>query len=299
MVSLQSLKKLVEEHGDALKAPIRSFPVAGRTMDFDRNPMLMGVVNLSADSWYRESVCLSLEAAIQRGRVLAAQGASLIDLGAESTLPQAKRVDGAEQVLGVMPVLKALVDDDIAVSIETYLPEVAKACLEAGASVLNLTGCGSAESIYEMAAENGAAVIICYVDGEHVRDVGALDIADDPVPVMLDYFRREIERAARKGLERIFVDPGMGFYYKNLDDGRQRVRYQARTFLNTFRFRELGFPICHALPHAFETFGEEVRTAEGFFATLASLGGTHLFRTHEVPRVKAVLDTLGMMADPD
>jgi hypothetical protein len=56
--------------------------------------------------------------------------------------------------------------------------------------------------------------------------------------------------------------------------------------------RELGCPICHALPHAFEYFGEEVRSAEPFFAVLAALGQTNLFRTHEVARVKAVLDTL-------
>jgi hypothetical protein len=63
-------------------------------------------------------------------------------------------------------------------------------------------------------------------------------------------------------------------------------------FLNTFRLRELGFPICHALPHAFEIFGDEVRCAEPFFAVLAALGKTDLFRTHEVPRIKAVLDTM-------
>jgi dihydropteroate synthase len=65
-----------------------------------------------------------------------------------------------------------------------------------------------------------------------------------------------------------------------------------KTFLTTFRLRKLGFPVCHALPHAFEYFGEEVRSAESFFAVLAALGKTDLFRTHEVPKVKAVLDTL-------
>jgi dihydropteroate synthase len=63
-------------------------------------------------------------------------------------------------------------------------------------------------------------------------------------------------------------------------------------FLNSFRLREFGFPICHALPHAFEYFGEEVRCAEPFFAVLASLGKADLFRTHEVTRTRAVLDTL-------
>jgi hypothetical protein len=65
-----------------------------------------------------------------------------------------------------------------------------------------------------------------------------------------------------------------------------------RVFLNSFRLRTLGFPVCHALPHAFEYFGEEVRCAEPFFAVLAALGKTDLFRTHEVARTRAVLDTL-------
>jgi hypothetical protein len=67
-----------------------------------------------------------------------------------------------------------------------------------------------------------------------------------------------------------------------------------RVFLNTFRLRDLGFPLCHALPHAFEYFGEEVRCAEPFFGVLAALGKTDCFRTHEVPRVKAVLDTMSV-----
>ncbi len=65
-----------------------------------------------------------------------------------------------------------------------------------------------------------------------------------------------------------------------------------QVFLNSFRLRSLGFPICQALPHGFEFFGEEVRCAEPFFAVLAALGKTDLFRTHEVPRIRAVLETL-------
>ena len=79
---------------------------------------------------------------------------------------------------------------------------------------------------------------------------------------------------------------------EQLQDSTARVRHQMTTFLNTFRLRALGFPTCHALPHAFEYFQEEVRCAEPFFAVLAALGKTDLFRTHEVPRIKAVLETM-------
>ena len=98
--------------------------------------------------------------------------------------------------------------------------------------------------------------------------------------------------ATRNGVKKILLDPGLGFYYRNLQDSAVRVRHQMNVFLNTFRLRNLGFPICHALPHAFEYFREEVRCAEQFFAVLAALGKTDLFRTHEVRRVKAVLDTM-------
>jgi dihydropteroate synthase len=130
------------------------------------------------------------------------------------------------------------------------------------------------------------------VQGRHVRAVGDFAFSADPAAAMLGYFSRLAELAAKNGVERIVLDPGLGFYYRNLQDGAARVRHQMSVFLNTFRLRALGFPVCHALPHAFENFGEEVRSAEAFFAVLAALGKTDLFRTHEVPRVKAVLDTL-------
>jgi dihydropteroate synthase len=110
--------------------------------------------------------------------------------------------------------------------------------------------------------------------------------------MLRDYFSRQIEIAQRNGVEKIFIDPGLGFYYRNLQDGAARVRHQMNIFLNTFRLRALGFPVCNALPHAFEFFQDEVRCAEPFFAVLAALGKTDLFRTHEVPRIKAVLGTM-------
>ena len=146
--------------------------------------------------------------------------------------------------------------------------------------------------MFRLVADHGAAVIICHVQGKNVRDVADFDFSTDPTAMMLDYFARQIEIATRNGVERIFIDPGLGFYYRNLQDSAVRVRHQMNVFLNTFRLRTLGFPVCHALPHAFEYFGEEVRCAEPFMAVLAALGKTDLFRTHEVPRIKAVLDTM-------
>jgi dihydropteroate synthase len=282
----------MEAHRQAAKSKVKEFTIAGQHFAFNSTPAIMGVVNLSPDSWYRESVCLSPESAIRRGKVLFAQGANIIDIGAESTLGKAALVDDANQQKQLLPVVRGLRESGILVSTETYQLNVARACLEAGTNILNLTGSRSSEEIYKMVAGHDAAVIICYVQGDNVREVGEFDFGTDPTEMMREYFARQIELATSNGVHKIFLDPGLGFYYRNLQDSALRVRHQMTIFLNSFRLRTLGFPICHALPHAFEYFGEEVRCAEPFFAVLAALGKTDLFRTHEVPRTRAVLETL-------
>ena len=292
MLNLEYLAELAERHRAAMTARVKEFEIGGRPFHFNSAPSIMGVVNLSPDSWYRESVCLNAEQAVQRGRVLQAQGASIIDVGAESSLAHAARVDDSGQESRLLPVIKDLRAAGILVSAETYQVKVARACLEAGANVLNLTGTERGDELFRIVAAHDAAVIICYVQGRNVREVGDFDFSADPTAMMEEYFSRQIELASRNGVEKILIDPGLGFYYRNLQDSAVRVRHQMTVFLNTFRLRKLGFPTCHALPHAFEYFGEEVRSAEPFFAMLAALGKTDLFRTHEVPRIKAVLETL-------
>jgi dihydropteroate synthase len=283
---------LLEKNRAAASVPVKTFSLGGKTFNFNAAPAIMGVINLSADSWYRESVCLTTESAIQRGHVLHDQGADIVDLGAESTLAQAARADDVVQNSKLLPVIENLRAAEILVSVETYQPAVTRACFDAGANVLNLTGSDQSDELFRMVAAHDAAVIICYVQGKNVREVGDFDFSADPVGMMRDYFARQIEIAQRNGVEKIILDPGLGFYYRNLQDSAIRVRHQMTVFLNTFRLRALGFPVCQALPHAFEYFGEEVRCAEPFFAVLAALGKTDLFRTHEVPRIKAVLETM-------
>ncbi len=291
MLSIEYLAELLDEHRTAAAVRVREFAIGNRHFAFNSAPSIMGVVNLSPDSWYRESVCLATGKAVERAKILVAQGAAIIDVGAESTLAHAARLSDDDHRRKVLPVVKELAAAGLLVSVETYAKDVARASLEAGARVINLTGMEDAAEIFTMAADFSAGVIICYVQGRNVREVGDFEL-NNVIPAMTEYFSRQTSLAAKAGLDRVFIDPGLGFYYRNLQDSATRVRHQMETFLQTFRVRALGFPVCHALPHAFEFFGEEVRCAEAFFAVLAALGKTDLFRTHEVPRIKAVLDTL-------
>jgi dihydropteroate synthase len=292
MLTLEQLAGILGRHELEEGGKVRDFSLGSEAFAFNSSPAIMGVINLSPDSWYRESVCLSADRAIERGLMLRAQGARIVDVGAESTLAKAARLDEGAQRDKLLPVVRGLAAAKVVVSVETYRAEVARACLEAGAQVINLTGVEEADAIFRLAGEHGAAVIVCYVQGANPREVVDFEAGEDVIEGMRAYFGRWCEAAGRQGVERILIDPGLGFYYRNLQDSALRVRHQMMVFLNSFRLRTLGFPVCQALPHAFEYFGEDVRCAEPFFAVLAALGKTDLFRTHEVTRVRAVLETL-------
>jgi len=117
MLSLEQLAGLLETNRAAASARVKEFSIGGRKFNFNSQPAIMGVVNLSADSWYRESVCLTAEAAVARGKTLATQGAQIIDVGAESTLAHAARAGNAAQKSKLIPVIKELRAEKILVSV--------------------------------------------------------------------------------------------------------------------------------------------------------------------------------------
>jgi dihydropteroate synthase len=226
---------------------------------------------------------------------MAAQGAHFIDIGAESSTAKAVRVSADEQIAALVPVIETLTADGIDVSAETYEPRVVRACLAAGAKVLNLTGSAYQDEMFALAAEFKATVILCYVKGSNVREITDVTLDADPFPGIREHFADRVARANAAGVDRIAIDPGMGFFYGNLVTPATRVQHQTHVLLNGFRLRALGLPICNAMPHAFDLFEDQFRTAEGFFAVLASLGGTGIFRTHEVAHVAAVLGAMGTL----
>src|SRR6266404_1666398 len=119
MLKLEDLAALLEKNREAAQARVQEFALDDKFFAFNSQPAIMGVINLSADSWYRESVCLSVDQAIQRGKVLHAQGTELVDLGAESTLAHAARVDDSVQNSKLLPIVQGLRAAKILVSVET------------------------------------------------------------------------------------------------------------------------------------------------------------------------------------
>ena len=292
MLTLADLAQLADRYHDSLGLSVEPLILGNDVVDVNTEPVIMGTINLSRDSTYRDSIATSTEDAIRRGRIMAAQGAAIVDVGAESTTARAARIDASAQAAAAVPVIEALASEGICVSIEAYATDVVSAALTAGARVVNLTGSAEQDPIFELAAAFDATVILCFVGASTVRDVVDVPLSEDPIPHLLEHFTARVERARSLGATRLVIDPGMGFYYGNLTDPTTRVQHQTRVLLNSFRLRALGLPICQALPHAFDLFGDQFRSAEAYFATLAFLGGTSVYRTHEVASVRAALGAM-------
>lgn len=289
MLDLATLSEFAARHGGGAPAPVQPFVLAGREVDTDARPVVMGCVNLSRDSTYRESVAPTPQAAARKVLVQLAQGADLVDLGLEATSPRARRVDAHEQVDTLVPVLEAVGEGTAAMSVETFEPAVAEAALRLGVRTINFTGAQTEGEIYALAAAHDAAVVICYSPGLNVRGGFEASLDVDPVPHLLEHFAPRVEAARAAGVRGIAVDPGVGFHFSNVTDPLTRIRYQSKVLLHSLRLRAAGVPVCQALPHAFDVFEDQFRSAESFYAVLARLGGNGVLRTHEVPLVVSTL----------
>src|SRR5258708_34261277 len=122
MLKLEDLSELLEKHREAAAAQVKEFALGGEFFPFNARPAIMGVINLSTDSWYRESVCLTGEMAVRRAKVLQAQGPGIVDRGAESTLAHAARADEAAQTSRMLPVVERQRSTGVGESAGTYRP---------------------------------------------------------------------------------------------------------------------------------------------------------------------------------
>ncbi|UZF95055.1 dihydropteroate synthase [Bosea sp. NBC_00550] len=204
----------------------------GRSLALDALPLVMGIVNVTPDSFSDGGLLASTEAAVAHGERLAAEGAAIVDVGGESTRPGHATVDAATELARVLPVIAGLkARTDTPISIDSYKAEVAEAALAAGAAIVNdVWGAQRDPRIAEVAARAGAPIILM-----HNRETidASLDIFDD-VRRFLD---RSIAIATQAGVPRgqIVVDPGIGFG-KTISQNLDLIRHLDR-------LNELGCPI--------------------------------------------------------
>jgi dihydropteroate synthase len=185
-----------------------------RDLDLSRRALVMGIVNVTPDSFSDGGEFLDPEAACAHGLEMIAQGADILDIGGESTRPGSEGVSADEETRRVVPVIQAIRKKTNALlSIDTSKAAVARAALEAGADILNdVTGLRGDPEMLPLAAESRAGVVIMHMQGTP-RTMQAAPHYDDVVGEVGEFFRQSLERAVACGLDpmSIALDPGIGF----------------------------------------------------------------------------------------
>lgn len=184
-----------------------------QSFDLTRRALVMGVLNVTADSFSDGGEFLDAQAALDQAQRLIAEGADIIDVGGESTRPGAGPVAEDEELRRVLPVVKALARDGrAAISIDTTKPAVARAAMAAGAEIINDVGGLRLEAMREVVRESGAAAVAMHMQGTP-RDMQVAPQYGDVCEEIREFFRQTFDACLGCGIDpmRLAFDPGIGF----------------------------------------------------------------------------------------
>ena len=192
----------------------RQWKIAGRVFDLSRHGLIMGVLNVTPDSFSDGGKFFTVEKAVDHGLKMAAEGAQIIDAGGESTHPGGEFVAVEEELRRVIPVVERLrAKIDIVISIDTSKAQVVRAAIDAGASIVNdVTGGQGDKEMMPLVAESKAAFIIMHMQG-NPRTMQIEPHYIDVVSEVADFFRQQYARALECGIDPMAIafDPGIGF----------------------------------------------------------------------------------------
>ena len=268
----------------------RVFKCGSRTLKLGKKTYIMGILNVTPDSFSDGGKFLDPQAAIDHAKLMVKQGADIIDVGGESSRPGSEPVSVEEEKRRVIPVIRRLVKElDVPLSIDTYKSEVAKDALEAGACLVNdISGLRFSPDMAAIVADAKASVVVMHIKGTPKT------MQKDPkyknvVKEVMGQLKVQTDLAKKAGIpkDRILIDPGIGF--------GKTVDHNCRLIAEVRQLRKLGYPILIGTSR--KTFigkilGTEVDDRlEGTIASnvVAVLGGVDFVRVHDVKEIKRAL----------
>ncbi len=280
---LRSLLDRLENRRLVLKTPRREIVLGERTL-------IMGVLNVTPDSFSDGNRYLDRIRAVERGRQMAEEGADIIDIGGESTRPGAQTVLLKEEIARVLPVVEELAAKlTVPVSVDTMKARVAEKALEAGAEIINdVSALAGDRKMASVIRKADAALVLMHMRGTPADMQSGNLHYDDLTGEILSFLERAVGKAlaAGIGLERLVVDPGIGFGKTYEDNCRILNRLD--------EFKSMGLPLLVGTSRkAFigSVTGDTAdRRLEGTAATVAAavMNGCHIVRVHDVAAMKKV-----------
>jgi dihydropteroate synthase len=282
------------------------FRLGKKTVVLGRRTLLMGVLNITPDSFSDGGMFLDPSRAIDHALALQKAGADILDIGAESTRPGALGINAEEELRRLLPVLQGLRGKlKIPVSLDTRKSAVAEIAVGAGAQILNdVSGLNHDPRLAEIAARHKAPLILMHMRGEP-RTMQTAPFARDVVKDVTQGLRTSIRKARKAGVTKsqIILDPGIGFgksfeqNYELLANLPQLARLGYPLMVGTSRKGFLGKTLAHA------TNKSKVPPTERLWATAATvtasiLAGAHIVRVHDVAEMLHVARTADHILNP-
>jgi len=252
------------------------------------HPLVMGIVNVTPDSFSDGGRHVAIDAALAHAHRLIVEGADILDIGGESTRPGAVPVALADELARVIPLIEALRGIAIPISIDTYKPEVMAAAIAAGASMVNDINALQDPAALAVVAAHNVAVCLMHKQGE-VQTMQAAPRYRNVVDEVREFLRARVEACEAAGIEsdRIVIDPGFGF--------GKSVAHNFSMLGNLSEFAEIGMPVLAGLSRKSmlgEVTGQPVEqrlSASVAAALIAAQRGAELLRVHDV---RATVDVL-------
>ncbi len=274
---------------DALPADTTplTWQVGARALSLER-PLIMGIVNVTPDSFSDGGRYYEPGAALAHAQRLISEGADVLDIGGESTRPGAEAVPVTEELRRVVPLIEALADCGVPLSIDTSKPEVMRAALHAGAVIINDVYAFQAPGALDAASESECGVILMHMQGTP-RTMQQAPSYDDVTGEVLQFLTLRIEAACSHGIDarRIAVDPGFGF--------GKTVQHNYALLRELSAFRRLECPLVVGLSRKSMLHGRDRVATSIAAAVLAAERGANVIRVHDVGATREALNVLQAM----
>ena len=254
-----------------------------RSLTFGDKTLIMGVINVTSDSFYADSRVLNEEKAIERGLFFIESGADIVDIGGMSTRPGSEAIDIEKELKRVIPVVKGIRSrSDVLLSVDTYNPEVAEQAVAQGADIINdISGLSFNNGLEEVVSHKGVYIILMHMRGKPA-DMQKRAVYNDVINEVLEELDISIEKALGAGIdkEKIILDPGIGF---------AKLAEHNFTLLRNLPFlKEKGYPVIVGLSRksflgAFTGLEPEERLIPTVAANAISIfQGVDIIRVHDV-----------------
>jgi dihydropteroate synthase len=273
------------------------------TIEFEDKPIIMGILNITPDSFYKNSRVMDIKEAVNRAIKFIQEGAKIIDIGGQSTRPFSDEIPEDEEIKRVIPVIKAIKNEipkDIYISIDTYRSNVAKLALESGANIVNdISGLMFDKNMVKVIKDYECGAVIMHIRGRP-KNMQENPYYEDTIKEIKEELNLRIEYALNNGIKKnqIVIDPGIGFG-KRVYDNLIILKYIDEFF-------DFELPIL--VGHSRKSFIGKVLNLENpedrligsvVVSSYLTLKGINIIRTHDVKETKQTIDMIYAILNPE